>query len=338
MEFRFADEYRGGRTAGVPNDELSLERFLLGAITKRWPADSPEQRVAQISSDTGGGYVVPAGFLTALFVDEVRAAMVMSRAGASTIKMNLPTETIAQLTKSPTAYTVRELEAITESDAEFAAIKLEAKTIGSLTGISWELLHYGSNAGSILKKAMVESQAVEWDRLCLMGAGGAQPRGLKNDPDIKTKLLGADGAVLTIDDVADAWGELATANIPENTKLSFICSPKVYKNWSKLKTGDGKYLKGEDLPLFLKTTQFLKTTNISDSLKQGTSNTCSEAFYGDFRQILMGRLGGLQLKMSDDVSVENFAKRKVLIRAFEMGDVVTLRPAWLMRIYGIETE
>src|SRR4030095_2900310 len=103
------------------------------------------------------------------WIDRLRAALVVARAGAVTVPLSSDTVKIARLLTDPTAAWRSENGAVAESDPTFEAVTFTPRSLDVFFKTSRELVEDSINIAEILEATLVRSFAVEVDRVCLAG-------------------------------------------------------------------------------------------------------------------------------------------------------------------------
>jgi HK97 family phage major capsid protein len=238
-----------GERTGTPLP--SLGRLLRGMVLGSRADDAreleEERKSLGISADPGGGYLVPTA-LSGMFVDLLRAKMVLSQAGALTVPMDTADLTVAKLTADPAVSWHGENAAISSSDPTFGAATLHAKTVTALSLMSLELSQDAANIEQVLQNSLARAMAVEIDRAGLQGptsttGTAAAPLGIMNAPGRNS--VTSIGAPTDWSWLVDAMYKLAATNVPIDQIGAFIAHPAVWKKMTKLPTG----LSGDKTPL-----------------------------------------------------------------------------------------
>jgi HK97 family phage major capsid protein len=279
-EQRVADWLRtapGGRRASAFDSELdpdraSLGRLVRGMVTGRWDGAELEQRALSEGTDSAGGYLTPEP-LAARFIDRVRNAMQVMRAGAQTVPMTSDKEHIPRLTGGATVGWKSEGAAISESDMTFDRVSFTARTLPILVKMSQELFDdLTPEAADGIEREMSEALALELDRVCLRGSGTApEPRGIRNQSGITIQSLGANGATPTWDNVVDGVANVRNANLEPS---AILWASRTATTLGKVKDTTGQYLTP---PAALDGIPRLVTNQIPVNLTQGTSTDTSGA-------------------------------------------------------------
>jgi HK97 family phage major capsid protein len=327
--------------SGRRESALSFGSLVRGLATGKWDSKDQldEYRTLSVSSDIGGGFLVPP-YLSSQVLDLARAQAVVFKAGATTLVMPTASVDIARVTADPSASWKAENAAITPSDVTFGAFNLSARTLCALVKLSVELAEDAPNAGSLIESIISKVLALELDRVCIRGTGASlEPGGIKDwyskSLGVGYVNIGTNGALPGHDLFLDAITAILTANGPADG-LSAIMSPRTWGFLSKLKNGDGETLIPPPEYTALKK---LTTTQIQNTLAKGSSGAvASEIYVGDFSQLMVGMRTDLQLEISRqaaDTTSSAFANLQVWIRAYLRADVILTQPTWFTYVDGV---
>lgn len=283
----------------TPRETFAIERYdgpSLGECLRAMvlgPRNDAEKRALSEGTDSAGGFTVPTP-LAAIYIDKLRAASVVMRAGATTVDMTSETLAIARLATDPTMSWRVENAEITASDPTFERVLLEAKSLAGLVKVSRELLEDSVNIAAILENAFVQAAAIEFDRACLYGdPGNDEPTGVINVSGINTITnLSPDGGVLDPDKMVDAVFAGPENNAPSPTAMVF--HPRTGKTIAKKKDGQGLPL---IYPAVVADVPKLMTTSIpiTETVGAGTAN--SSIITGYFPHMLVGLRTGLRIEI-----------------------------------------
>jgi HK97 family phage major capsid protein len=219
----------------------SMGRFLRGIVCGGSAPDAnelaDERKALNIGSDPSGGYTV-AGILASQWIDLLRARMVLSQAGVTTIPMDSKQLTLARVTADPSVQWHGENAALTAGDPTFGSVQLDAKTITCITKLSLELSQDSANIEQILESTITSAIAQAIDSCGLVGVTtdvGAAPGGIMNAAG-RNKVLSI-GAPVSWDWLIDAMYALAAANVPFASIGAFVGHPKIWQKMRKVKSG-----------------------------------------------------------------------------------------------------
>jgi len=175
----------------------------------------------------------------------------------------------------------------------------------------------------------------------LRGTGATNlPLGIANTSGINTVALGDNGSYLSsLDLFFDMVAKLEENNALRGN-LAFVCHPKVKSALRKLKvaqfSGDtgGQYQLPPLVTALLATDGALQeavgypllgTTQIPINLVKGTSNDCTEIYFGNWQDLLIGQWGGLSILASPHAG-DAFAKDQTWVRITMSVDVAVRHP------------
>lgn len=331
---------------------FSIFKVIRSVVTGQWKDAEYEQKIMTdfaahraMAAGTGsaGGYIVPPEVITDM-IELQRASSVVIAMGASVMDglMGSPVEMPKQ-TGGATAYWVAENSAITGSDLTFGQLTMSPKQVAALVKLSARLIKL-SNPGAeqIVRNDLSIALGLAIDLAALRGAGGAnEPTGIANTASINTVALGADGAVATFDDLLDMEGTVEDNNAlasSAGSSLGYVMHTKVKRLLKKAKvaqySGDTK---GQYLILPMSDTNmrdilgydFRTTTQVPTNLTKGSGTALSEIYFGNWRDLLIGNWGGLELASSNVAGDNNggaFSSNQVWVRAIQEVDVAVRNP------------
>jgi len=258
-----------------------------------------ERRVLSEGTDSAGGFTVP-DILMARWIDRLRNALSVIRAGAVTVPLTSDTVKIARLLADPTAAWRSENAAVAESDPTFEAVTFTPRSLDVFTKVSRELLEDSVNIADMLEASLVRSFAVEVDRVCLFGSGTPpQPRGLRTTTNVNQVSMGTNGlAITSYDNILDLLALLWAANVTDvNTA---IMAPRTLATISKFKEATTNAPLAR--PAVLANWNFLMSSNVSIAETQGAASTASTLYMGDWSQMMLG----FRTEMTVEVARELF--------------------------------
>jgi HK97 family phage major capsid protein/HK97 family phage prohead protease len=262
---------------------LRLGDVLRALITG--PRNELERRALSEGTDSAGGFSVP-DILMAQWIDRLRNALVVVRAGAMTVPLTSDTVKIARLLADPTAAWRSENAAVAESEPTFEAVTFTPRSLDVFTKVSRELLEDSANISAMLEASLVRSFAVEVDRVCLYGTGTPpQPRGLRTTTGLGEVSQGTNGAALSsYDPIIDTLNQLWVDNV--TTPTAAVMAPRTYTTIAKFKEATTNAPLA--VPTVLQGLPFLMTANVPITETQGAASNASSIFIGDFTQMVLG--------------------------------------------------
>lgn len=192
------------------------------------------------SPDTSGGVLLP-DILSAQFIDLLRAASALARAGVTVIPMPSRDVTIAKLTADPQISWHAESAALSATDPTFGAVNLSAKTAVCLVRFSLELAQDAANLEAQLTSVLTSAMASAVDAAGLTGvttnAGAAPATGAGLVNLTGRSRVQSIGAPTSWDWCVDAIYALMAASVPLDRIGALVGHPAIFKKMRKLKTG-----------------------------------------------------------------------------------------------------
>lgn len=281
----------------------------------------------------GGWFVSPQ--LSSYVIDLARNKSCVLMAGGWTLPVEAAEVTLVKVLTDPTGYWVQEGAAITESEGTFGPVKMKMIVLGALVRVSRALLEDAPNSGQVIESQLAAALGLELDRVCLLGNGVNEPKGLMNCAGINSYSMGANGAALTNYDPFS----YACQYIQEDNGLpgAVIYAPRTAGALDRLKEGT------TNAPLIgppsFQALQKFQTNQIPITQTMGTSSVASSAFVGDYKNIVVGMRRNLTIDVAasgiGSGAVDVFSSVEVLIRGYLRVDVAVLREDHFTWIKGI---
>jgi HK97 family phage major capsid protein len=304
--------------------ETGAETMRLGALVaahvtgNRSHLTDLERRALSEGTDSAGGFTVPE-IVGSRFIDRVRDALVVMRAGAQTVPMSSDTLHLARVAQPgiflPGAPTVNaavggwklENDPIDEAELVLERVTFTAHTLPLLLKMSVELFEDSTNISEIVEREMAQSTALELDRVALVGSGTPpEPRGIKNTTGVLTGTWPATPA--DWDWLIDAAAQLWAVNEDPN---ALITNTALYVSLAKFKDDGG---------------QPLTKAGALDGIRLfRTAAAGTNAFLGDFTQLLIGMRTSFRIETSRE-GAGAFERLQVAVRSYIRADVQVARP------------
>jgi HK97 family phage major capsid protein len=331
---------------GLEHSGFSFFKAIRAIQTGDWSEAGREKEVFEntrkkalgTAEDVAGGYLVPAQAMPEI-VEQLLADSVVIESGARVINdLQGSPVTFPKMTGGATVYWVGDNAAITPSDPTFGQVKLTPKKAAALVLLSNSLLNQSNpSAEAIIRQDLARGLSLAVDLAALRGSGSEnQPLGIANTVGINTVTLGTgSGAVLSnLDLFEDMSYELAVDNALKGT-LGYVFHPAIRRLLRRLKithfsgdpgqepllpaviwasmTGDNAILQAIGYP-------FRMTTQIPVDLVAGNSSNCTELYFGNWEDLLIGMWGGMTI-LSSNVAGTAFATDQTWIRVIINVDV-----------------
>lgn len=309
----------------------AFEMAGLSGSEKKLIQDCTRKAMDTGTGGAGGGFVVPAQYVAA-YIDVLRAKSVVIKAGATLMEglTGSPVLIPKQLT-SASVYWIGQNTTITPSDPSFGQIQMTPKTLAIRAQYS-NLLGMLSNPAmeTLVRNDFAKVAASELDRVLLRGSGAAnQPLGLNGVAGLGSYAIGANGGSLSVDDLYGLAGVVEDANGLDG-KLALITNPKALRKLKKQRIGQysgdtgGTYivaplLTDEALSKAIGLT-CLTTTQLPVNLTKGSSTDCTEVYFGNWSELLVGMFGQVEL-LATNIGGNAWAQNAIEVRLIQNVDV-----------------
>lgn len=346
-----------GVDAGTGKNQFSLMRAVKAMRTNDWGEARDEQEVFQetakkalgFESDTLGGYLVPAQAIPEL-IPLLLPEVVTAKLGARILPDLQGAPVLMPKQTSGTAINwIGENIPVNPVDLNFGQVQLTPRKALALVEISNSLIRMALPAAEqVITQDMGRQLALAVDIAALRGSGAAnQPLGIANWPGIGTLTLDGDtgsGALLTnMDFAVEMEDVLAQANALQGN-LGFAFNPTVRKILRKIKiphysgdagtqplvaflasiaTGSG-YMSDKALEDALGY-PFAVSTQIPKNLVKGSASNCTEIYFGNWAELMIGIWAGLRIMVSD-VAGTAFASDQTWLRIIMEVDTALRHP------------
>jgi len=319
--------------------KFSFFRAVKAIITNDWSQAGFEREVFQnarkkamsVGEDTSMGYFVP-GEILAGYIELLRGQLVVAQLGATVLdNLNGVPIIIPKLTGGPTGYWVTENVAPTESSLTTGQVSLSPKKVGALVKLSNELLKWSNpSVEAIIREQLFAEIAETVDKAALRGSGdNYEPCGIANVAGINTVAIGENGGAPTFDLLYDMQYALQEDNAYRGN-MGYAFHPAIRRRLIKQKVAqfsgdtDGSYI----ITPMVSDAQLVSwmghpykmTTLLPIDLTKGNATNCAEIFFANWKDMLIGFWGGVELRASQDTSTA-FQTDQTWIRIFQEVDV-----------------
>ena len=319
--------------ANVFLKEGNPDAFAMAGITTanaKLIQDTTRKAMDSGTGGSGGGFVIPQQWW-GQFIEALRARLTVVAAGATVMEnlSGIPVSIPKQLSSSSVSW-VGQNANIPLSDATLGQVLMTPKTMAIRTQFS-NLLGMLSTPGAeqIVKRDFQKVAALELDRVALRGLGvSGQPLGLNGIAGIGTYAIGTNGGDLTRQDLLKMVGVLEDQNALDG-KLAFITSPKakrVLKN-ERIAQFSGQTLGAYQLYALsdeqLASTlgyPVLTSTQLPFNLTKGSSTDCTEVYFGNFEELLIGQWGLVEI-LATNIGGNAWAQNAIEVRLIFNCDV-----------------
>ena len=326
-------------------EDFSFLKAFNGIVNKDWSEagfekevfDQTRKKALNTGNGTQGGYIVPNQYIAEI-IELLRAESVVMGMGATVLSglYGSPVE-IPKQTGGATGYWVGENEAITESEQTFGQLNLAPKQVAAMVKMSNRFMNLSDPSGeAMVRRDLAQVIALKIDLAALRGSGSSNmPMGIANTPGIGTAALGTNGGVFDWDAAQRMEGTLEDANALRG-QLGYVTNPKIKRLLKRIRIPqfsgqtDGEYVFNPvmtDAQLDAQLGQVLRgTTQLPTNLEKGSSGAvCSEVFYGNWQELIVGQWGGLEFMASGETG-DAFEKCQTWIRVIQECDIAVRHP------------
>lgn len=285
-----------------------------------------------VNTAAQGGNLVATDLRTGSFIELLRAKAMVVQMGATVISGLVGNIEIPRQSGASSVYWLTENGNPTGSNATFDKISLKPKTIGALSNISRNLLLQSSmNVEAFVRNELAISLGLGIDLAALCGSGtNNEPTGIANVSGICTVEGGTNGAALTFDHLIDMETQVATANA-DVSNMYYLCNAATIGYLKKIKDSNGDYIwkpitqaVRNGFPGEVNGYQVARSNQARSGLKKGTATNCSEIYFGNWSDLIIGEWGYL------DIDVNRYrdawASGGIEIRALQSLDIAVRHP------------
>jgi HK97 family phage major capsid protein len=311
--------------------QLGQHKELLNSHEFRIMSQATTKAMDSSTGGAGGGYTIPSEYLGKSFIEMQRANSVVLQAGATLLEnLNGSPVLIPKQLTSATVSWIGQNQTITATDPSFGQVSLTPHTMAMRSQYS-NLLNILANPAmeQILRKDFAKVAALELDRVALRGSGAAnQPLGVNGVSGLGTYAIGTNGGDLTRQDLLKMAG-IQDDNNAMGGKMAYVMHTKVKRvlkneriaqfsgqtigEYTQYPLSDSALAKSLDFPVF-------STTQIPINLTKGSSTDCSEVYFGNWEELLIGIWGGLEI-LATNIGGNAWAQNAIEVRLIQNVDI-----------------
>ncbi|MFI3186613.1 MAG: phage major capsid protein [Methylococcaceae bacterium] len=316
--------YAKGEKCAFNHRPEALEGLSLGNIMRGLAIGSNGnhnlQNALSEGTDSAGGYTAPVEILRE-FIDKMRSKSVLLNSGARTVILDAKKSNIATISSDPVAGWRAENAAVSESDMVLGNVQFTPKSLAVLVKVSRELLEDSLNIEEILLNALAQGIATQLDYAGLYGSGASnEPLGLKSiltTASLATTLA-TNGAKLSASgyyrEIVKGMAAVAASN---DQATAMIVSPRTKYDLGWMSDTTNQPLRAP--AIVSDNLQIMDTSSVPNNITVGTATAiCSEAFIGNFENMLLGLRQGLRIEMLPQTYAGNL----------QVGYIAHLRADW----------
>lgn len=279
------------------------------------------------------GNLVPTGLRTDMYVDALRANMVMGKLGVTylaglTGNLDLPRKATAG-----TLGMLTEIGSGSETAPATAKATLSPKRIGAYTQVSKQaLLQSAMSLENLIRDDLVTGAAVMLENQCINGAGtAAEIKGLRNVTGIGTVTGGTNGLAPAWSHIVDLESACANANAEPDRVSGYLINTKLRGKLKQTQFATNLPFIWQNGDMPMNGYRAAVTNNVPSNLTKGTSTTvCSAAlFSSDWSMAVIGLFG------APDVTVDPYslaATGQVQITLNQFADLQHRQPACTSKV------
>ena len=279
------------------------------------------QRALVTGTPGAGGYLVADELDASSFIELLRARSHVLTLGATTLGGLVGNLSIPSQTGAATASWLAEGDAPTESAQAFGQVPLTPKTVGAYTDFSRRMLLQATpDIEAIIRADLAALMAVEVDRAAIAGTGtNNQPTGILSTSGIGSVAIGANGGPVTWAHVLQLEEALANASADMGA-MAHLTNAKVrraLKGTTKVSGDAGAGFiwsdEARDADGFgwMNGYKSAVSSNVPSTLTKGTGTNLSAMIFGNWRDLMIGQWGGLDL-MVDKISLGTSGGTRVI--------------------------
>lgn len=262
-----------------------------------------QKRDLTAGTATAGGHTVATELLAASFIDLLRNAMMVGQMGATVLDGLRGDIAIPRQTGASSAFWLAESGEPTESQQVFDQVTMSPKTVGAYTDISRRLLLQSSiDMENFVRQDLALIMRLAIDQAAINGSGASnQPTGILNVSGIGAVAGGTNGAAPTWPNIVNLEKEIAKDNAAFGS-LGYLTNSDVAGKLkvTELVSGtsgefilDGHNRLGEFLTMNGYKTGI--SNQVPNDLTKGTGSNLSAIIFGNWRDLIIGYWGGLDI-------------------------------------------
>lgn len=334
--------------------EAGLEREVSVELARRMgrdsngffmPTDLPMMREAgyYVGTPTQGGNLVKTDLLMGSFIDILRNKAAVMQLGATFLpglvgKVEIPRQSGVSATQW-----IQETGTVTGSNATFDKVALDMKTIAAKSFVSRNMLRQVTmSVENFVRNELATSIALAIDLAALSGSGsGSEPKGLASQTGILTVEGGTNGAAITFDHLIDMETKVADANA-DGTSMAYLANAVTIGALKKTKDANNNYIwkpivgaSRNAIPGEVNGYPVARSNQARKNLTKGTSSgVCSEIFFGNWADLLIGEWGVLEI-LPNPYSAAAYDNGGLEIRALQSVDIAVRHPESFCRMADV---
>lgn len=291
-----------------------------------------------------GGNLVETKLLAGSFIEALRAKAMVTRLGATMLTGLVGNVEIPRQTGVANTQWISETGTVSKSGATFDKVPLKMKTIAAKSFVSRNMLMQASiGVESFVRRELITAIALGIDLAALCGSGeDGMPLGVANQAGILTVEGGENGAPIDFDHLIEMETLVADANADVAT-MAYLANAVTIGAMKKIKDGNKQYIwktitetVKNGIPGELNGYPVARSNQVRKNLTKGTATNCSELFFGNWSDLVIGEWGVVEL-LPNPYSQTAYDNGGVEIRALQSIDVAVRHPESFCRMSDIVT-
>jgi HK97 family phage major capsid protein len=291
------------------------------------------QRDFNVGTSTEAGNYVPTALRADMYVDALRASMVMGNLGVTYLAGLSGNVDLPRKATPGTLGMVTEIGSASETGPLSAKATLSPKRISAYTEVSKQaLIQSALPLENLIRDDLVTGAAVLLEYQAINGAGtGAEIKGFRNVTGIGTVVGGGNGLAPAWSHFVDLESACANANAEPDRFSGYLTNTKVRGKLKQTQYATNLPFIWQPGDMPLNGYRAAVTNNIPANLTKGTSTTvCSTTLFGsDWSMAVIGLFG------APDVTVDPYTKAdtgQVKITLNQFADMQVRQPACIAKI------
>ena len=296
------------------------------------------RRDFNVGTTTEAGNLVATDLRSDLYVDALRANLVMAQMGARvltglTANVDLPRKSTAS-----TLGSVTEVGSASETAPATAKVTLSPKRVSAYVEVSKQAIIQSAMAlEAMIRDDLLQGNAVNLEYQCINGTGVApQVCGIRYTTGMGTVTGGTAGATLAWSHIVDLESACANANAEPDRLAGYLVNTKTRGKAKQVQKGTNLPFLWDNGPQPLNGYRVGVTNNLVSNVTKGSSTTvCSQALFGsDWSMATIGLFG------APDITVDPYTKSdtgQVKITLNTFADFGVRQPACFAKMDDILT-
>lgn len=228
------------------------------------------------------------------FIDVLRNAMVLRQLGVRYLDGLSSSVAIPRKTAASSAAWEGETDANAETTPTFDQVTLAPKRVGCFTDYSKQFFLQSSlGAEQMLRDDIAQTLGLAIEAAAINGGGSGEPSGILQASGLGDVAHGTDGGVATFGTVIDLETDVSVANADMGS-LAYLTTPGVrgLLKQTDIGTDTGRMVwNGTEVNGY----NAVVSGSVPSALTKGSSDDCHALIFGNFRDLLIGTWGGLDL-------------------------------------------